>query len=378
MVNMWLTYFLDFSKAFDTVDHNILLQKLSLYGIRGTALDWFQSYFTNRYQFVTYNGESSERKKVKCGVPQGSILGPLLFLIYINDLADVCKCSLPILFADDTNLFQHGTDLSVIECEFNKELADISTWLKVNKLSLNIKKTHYMIFTRKKLSHPLDLRIDNQNVHVTKTSKFLGVYIDDKLNWKTDISYVAGKVARGIGVLGKVRKYFNNDCMINLYNAFKYPYLMYCNQIWGSTYKTNLSKLQVLQNKAVQIVTGSPPRSNNENMYRCSEIMKLNHINTYLVGRFMYKVYHKTLPAIFYDFFRYNYHIHDHYTRTASHLHVPSASSNLSKAGIRYKGVIIWNKILTVNINPDSSEQSFKVMLKKCIIQQLIKNWIHP
>ena len=235
-----------------------------------------------------------------------------------------------------------------------------------------------MIFTRKKLSHPLHLRIDNQNVHVTKTSKFLGVYIDDKLNWKTHISYVAGKVARGIGVLGKARKYFNNDCMINLYNAFIYPYLMYCNQIWGSTYKTNLSNLQALQNKAVRIVTGSPPRSNNENMYRCGEIMKLNHINTYLVGRFMYKVYHKTLPAIFDDFFRYNYHIHDHYTRTVSHLHVPSASSNSSKAGIRYKGVIIWNKILTVNINPDSSEQSFKVMSKKCIIQQLIKNWMHP
>ena len=97
--------FLDFSKAFDTVDHNILLQKLFSYGIRGSALNWFQSYLTNRYQFVTHNGVSSEKKEVKDGVTQGSILRPLLFLIYINDLADVCKCSWPILFADDTNLF---------------------------------------------------------------------------------------------------------------------------------------------------------------------------------------------------------------------------------------------------------------------------------
>ena len=147
-------------------------------------------------------------------------------------------------------------------------------------------------------------------------------------------------------------------------------HVMYCNQIWGSI---NLSKLQVLQNKAVRIVTGSPPRSNSENIYICSGIMKLTYINTYLMGRFMYRIYHKTLSAIFDDFFRYNYQIHDHDTRTASHLNVPPVSSNLSKAGIRYKGVIIWNKILTVNINPDSSEQSFKMMLKNSIVQQLIK-----
>ena len=305
-------------------------------------------------QFVTYNGVSSEKKEVKCGVHQGSILGPLLFLIYINDLSDVCKCSLPILFADDTNLFYHGTDLHVTENSCNKELADISKWLKVNKLSLNIKKTHYMIFSRKKSGCQLDLRIDNQIIKETPTTKFLGVYIDNKLNWKTHISYVGGKIARGIGVLIKARKYFNNDCMINLYYAFIFPYLMYCNHIWGNTYKTNLSKLQVLQNKAVRIVTGSSRRSNIENIYRCNGIMNLDFINTYLVGKFMYKVYHKDVPTIFDDFFMRNYHLHDHYIRTANHLHVPFASTNLSKTGIRYQGVIVWNKILCTNINPNS------------------------
>ena len=140
--------FLDFSKAFETVDHGILLQKLPFYGVRGEALIWFQNFISNIYKFMTYKGVSSEKKKVKCGVPQGSILGPLLLLIYINDLSDACKCSLPILFADDTNLFCHGTDLHVIENSCIKELVVISKWLKVSKLSLKIKKTHYMIFSR--------------------------------------------------------------------------------------------------------------------------------------------------------------------------------------------------------------------------------------
>ena len=144
--------FVDFSKTFDTVDHVILLNKLSHYGIRGSALKWFESYLSNRKQYVTYNGISSLTKTVKCGVPQGSILGPLLFLIYINDLCSVCTHTFPILFADDTNLFSSGKEIEALEANINSELSHISAWLKVNKLSLNIKKTHYMIFRKRKKS----------------------------------------------------------------------------------------------------------------------------------------------------------------------------------------------------------------------------------
>ena len=132
--------FLYFSKAFDTVDHAILLQKLFAYGVRGNALLWFESYLKVRRQFVTYNGVSSDIKILQCGVPQGSILGPLLFLIYINDLATVCTSSFPVLFADDTNLFSHDKDIFFLQVTLNQELASISTWLKVYKLSLNIKR----------------------------------------------------------------------------------------------------------------------------------------------------------------------------------------------------------------------------------------------
>ena len=183
--------YLDFSKAFDTVHHNILLNKLNHYGIRGAALNWFQSYLLNRKQFVTYNGSKSCTKELKCGVPQGSILGPLLFLIDINDLAGICKHTLPIFFADDSNLFVNGTDLKVMESQLNDDLCSVSTWLKVNKLSLNIDKTQFVIFSRKKYkNYNVDLKIEGQSIDKVQHTKFLGIIIDYNLNWKNHVNYI--------------------------------------------------------------------------------------------------------------------------------------------------------------------------------------------
>ena len=145
--------YLDFSKAFDTVDHGTLLLKLEHNGVRGSALKWFKTYLSDRQQYVTYNGVSSQLKNINCGVPQGSVLGPLLFLLYITDLSNVCKCTMPLFFADDTNLFINGSNINELESLINSELAEIAKWLKVKKLSLNINKTHYMIFTTKEKSY---------------------------------------------------------------------------------------------------------------------------------------------------------------------------------------------------------------------------------
>ena len=220
--------FLDFSKAFDTVDHAILLKKMAHYGVRGNALQWFESYLSNRYQYVTYNGISSSTQAIKCGVPQGSILGPLLFLIYINDLCSVCKHTDPILFADDTNLFSSGKDIQALESNINSELSNISLWLKVNKLSLNIKKTHYMVFCRsKKFSNNLQLLIEGETLDEVQTTKFLGVIIDNKLTWKYHIDSISGKIARGIGMIIKARQYLNKNGLRSLYYSFIFPYFTY-------------------------------------------------------------------------------------------------------------------------------------------------------
>ena len=171
--------FLDFSKTFDTVDHAILMDKMFIYGARTIALQWFKDYLTGRFQYVTYNGFKSSNSEIKCGVPQGSILGPLLFLLYVNDLTSVSEACFPILFADDSNTFISGKDVQVISEKLNSDMEYIRQWLCCNKLSLNVSKTHCMVFAPKsKHVDDLNVKIQNANIERVYVTKFLGVVID--------------------------------------------------------------------------------------------------------------------------------------------------------------------------------------------------------
>ena len=201
---------IDLSQAFDTVDHQILIKKLQCYGIDGTALEWFKSYLSNRKQYIFSQDISKSCLDIICGVPQGSTLGPLLFLIYVNDLFKASNPLMEVMFADDTNLFLSHKNIDTLFAIMNVELENVSMWFKSNKLSLNVYKTKWSLFyplsKRQFLPQTLpNLLIEDIHIKREHVTKFLGVFIDENLSWKQHIETLSSNISKSIGIFYKSR-----------------------------------------------------------------------------------------------------------------------------------------------------------------------------
>ena len=308
-----IAIFIDLKKAFDTCDPNILLKKLEYYGFRGMSNKWFENYLKGRYQYTCVNGAQSKLKEISCGVPQGSILGPILFLLLINDLPNASKILFTLLYADDTTLQNSSPNLNELILQTNEELEKISDWFKANKLTLNTAKTKYMVFNPKNdnrvNSNLTKLHIENVNIDrigkdcESESFKFVGINIDENLKWDKHIEHIRNKLLSANYALSKTKNILPTKIKMKIYNSLFKSHLEFGMLSWGPFSEIEVHRLVQIQKKAVRNIAGVKSNSHTDPLFAELKILKAPDLLQMNMLSFMYKYDSKKVPPSFENHF---------------------------------------------------------------------------
>ena len=351
----------DLRKAFDMVNSELLLKKLFVYGIRGIPLKLLRSYLSNRTQCVKIGSAVSKERIVSCGVPQGSVLGPLLFLLFINDLAGIENAHLA-LFADDATIACSHRDNERLISEANVTLSCSNSWIINNRLSLNIPKTAALLISNRLsiVDETRNLNISGVPVNFVSAFKFLGIQLDAKLNFKPHIDFISSKLSKSAGILHRVSGFVPESNMIKLYYSFIYPYLLYGILIWGNSNDTHLKPLVLLQKKIIRILTSSSYLSHTEPLFSRTKILKLNDLYRLYLGIYMFKK--KLNNSIVYP---------SHSYLTRYNLNAVPTFQRLSRCqnSLTFVGPKQWN-LIPDNIRNSSSLSSFKNQYRQLLLSK--------
>ncbi len=319
--------FLDLKKAFDVVSHEILLKKLKFLGVGGTALQWFKSYLSNRKQIVDLNGTHSEIMDLDISVLQGSILGPILFLCFINDLWTVSNL-LMLMFADDTSALKSGKNLTSLIQEVNIELNKIAIWFRANKLAVNVSKTKFIIFRNKgkNITNPCPRVIYDANeanmspnpeliyslerIHDLHEDpdmryyKLLGVNLDEFLTFDNHTNNLCKKLAKSLFCINRAKNFLNKKALKTLYFALIHSHLNYCVTLLSGLSQKNKSKIFNFQKKAIRIISKAKYRDHTGPLFRKENILPYDKLIQYACTMFMHSVHHKYAPKSFSSMFK--------------------------------------------------------------------------
>jgi len=334
---LFCALFLDFSKAFDTVNHGILLEKLKHLGIRGSVCNWFGSYLSSRKLYVSIGDKVSDSADITMGVPQGSILGPILFLIYVNDMSS-CSDQLKFIhFADDTTVSMSRSDAITLTTNMNEEIVKLYEWLCINRLSLNVDKTCYMLMSDMSNFGNIELNVAGDVLSRVDQTKFLGIIIDERLSFNAHANMVCRSISRSIGILRRVETLIPFTSKRSLYYALIYSRVSYGVIAWGLSRQASVDRIERLLRRAQYYVSGVE-RGNYLNFLS---------INKYFICQKMYKVLKLSRHPYFFRLLQSLAPAHDHVTRfiTALNFNTPICAKSKCHKSFIYQSVKFWNEL---------------------------------
>ena len=364
--------YLDLKKAFDTVSFDILLGKIHSMGIQGPLFNILQSYLTNRKQRTHVNSYVSSDHIITMDVPQGSILGPLLFILYINDLPKVAEDTDAYLFADDTAISIGAKDSQELQAKIDEILPKISNWFNANQLSLNTSKTHYQVFFSKRSEDELMVKINGCKISRQFTVKYLGVYIDENLKWNTHIEKLVCTISRNIGVIGRAKPYLSSNQLHLLYSSLVLPYISYCAAIWGANYSTSTSRIVKLQKRAIRIIDKKPYLYPTSKLFTKYKILKLPELVKEQSILILLGKLNNSLPNPLSDIFTCYRPVG---TRAAQHFKLPYAATNYRSFSLSHYAPKTWNHIICKLFKDIENVPRSKYILKKHIREYMLKQY---